>query len=775
MASASPKIVLSSKEACVSNNNSNNNNNNSSDERADKAEKKKAKKSISSDYEVKSEAEMEKDNHRSLLKKIGSTRPHDISKWSEEITPYLYSTVPHIEEDSPAVPSEHLAAATTTTTTPDTTTIDSQSDSNRSHNNGSSHSESDTTTHHDTPTSTNNNVNASINISDDNNSHTKKAGVSFSPASKSQTEPQTVAPTSVPHPHTLRNMEIRKRLGALKSFTEFIRPDEYKIATKQISAALSEYYRFLDILRNYHILNHTALAKILKKHDKTTGFSTLDICLDKLRSEPFMTQKDVLQQLIHDTEALYTEFFCKGNRRTAMQKLRLTDEDSITIGSTLRIGLLAGFCLPLYIIIFIIIITQSDNYPNWTSIWIMYRGLLLPIYMLWLLAADMWVFNRKKINYVFIFDFDSRDHLNFVQVFEIAAFLNAIWCVSVLCFLFENQINFIPGEFNPLALAVFIVLYLVNPFNVFHRSARYWVLRTFGRVCASPFTKVRFADFWFGDQLTSLVVAILDWEFLLCFYILGAHDFNVDTCTSVRYGIRPVLTILPAFFRLMQCLRRYYDSKAKFPHLVNAGKYFSTICVGSIASIDASIREQSGQLWNGFRITWIVVSVIAACYAYTWDVKMDWGLMERRYKFLRKEIVYPRIVYYFAIVLDLGLRFLWIITIAPQNFGIVLNSQIFTTCLAFVEVTRRCVWNLFRLENEHLNNCGQFRVVHDVPLPFNKNIASEDDDEDDIAMGHVSGTSHKTLPEPSKLLEPSTSAHLELGFPSAQPAHLKVQ
>ena len=28
----------------------------------------------------------------------------------------------------------------------------------------------------------------------------------------------------------------------------------------------------------------------------------------------------------------------------------------------------------------------------------------------------------------------------------------------------------------------------------------------------------------------------------------------------------------------------------------------------------------------------------------------------------------------------------------------------------------RFVWNFFRLENEHLNNCGQFRAVRDISV-----------------------------------------------------------
>lgn len=35
------------------------------------------------------------------------------------------------------------------------------------------------------------------------------------------------------------------------------------------------------------------------------------------------------------------------------------------------------------------------------------------------------------------------------------------------------------------------------------------------------------------------------------------------------------------------------------------------------------------------------------------------------------------------------------------------------------------MWNFFRLENEHLNNCGQFRAVRDISIaPINSNDQS---------------------------------------------------
>ena len=43
-------------------------------------------------------------------------------------------------------------------------------------------------------------------------------------------------------------------------------------------------------------------------------------------------------------------------------------------------------------------------------------------------------------------------------------------------------------------------------------------------------------------------------------------------------------------------------------------------------------------------------------------------------------------------------------------------KTIISTLFAILEVFRRFVWNFFRLENEHLNNCGKFRAVRDISV-----------------------------------------------------------
>jgi len=98
---------------------------------------------------------------------------------------------------------------------------------------------------------------------------------------------------------------------------------------------------------------------------------------------------------------------------------------------------------------------------------------------------------------------------------------------------------------------------------------------------------------------------------------------------------------------------------------------------------------------------------------------MDWGLFDKNAldnTFLREEMVYSSpSYYYFAILEDFFLRFAWVINLLLTEIGAV-PGDVMTSILSPLEVFRRFVWNFFRLENEHLNNCGKFRAVRDISV-----------------------------------------------------------
>ena len=38
---------------------------------------------------------------------------------------------------------------------------------------------------------------------------------------------------------------------------------------------------------------------------------------------------------------------------------------------------------------------------------------------------------------------------------------------------------------------------------------------------------------------------------------------------------------------------------------------------------------------------WILSAIVSTCYTFTWDIKMDWGLFQGKYK-LREELIYSK-------------------------------------------------------------------------------------------------------------------------------------
>ncbi|CAF1474415.1 unnamed protein product, partial [Rotaria sordida] len=100
---------------------------------------------------------------------------------------------------------------------------------------------------------------------------------------------------------------------------------------------------------------------------------------------------------------------------------------------------------------------------------------------------------------------------------------------------------------------------------------------------------------------------------------------------------------------------------------------------------------------------------------------MDWGLFHKntgKNKFLRDHLIYPsKKYYYYGMIQDVVLRYLWTINIFVQFHSASAEySDVIGFAFGLVELIRHFSWNFFRLDNEHLNNCGKFRAVRDISI-----------------------------------------------------------
>ncbi|XP_069698785.1 solute carrier family 53 member 1-like [Periplaneta americana] len=517
--------------------------------------------------------------------------------------------------------------------------------------------------------------------------------------------------------------EFRGKEGSLRHRPNILRKRDVPARKiQELKLAFSEFYLSLILLQNYQTLNFTGFRKILKKHDKLLS---VDIGArwrsENVETSHFNINKDI-DRLIRETETMVTQDLEGGDRQRAMKRLRVPPlGEQQSPWTTFKVGLFSGSFIVLLISVVLSGIFHRSR-TDWQIVFRLYRGPLLIVEFLFLMGINVYGWRSSGVNHVLIFELDPRNHLSEQHIMELAAIFGVVWALSVLSFLYSESLS-IPPYANPLALIIIMGLFILNPTRTFRHEARFWALKVLGRIVLAPFFYVNFADFWLADQLNSLVVVFVDFQYFICFYLTNESWMvgkDVNVCDDYTRIIRPVVGCLPAWWRFAQCLRRYRDTKEAFPHLVNAGKYATSFLVMLFSTLDMLYSgNYNAKSENPYFYLLVMSSILSSCYAYTWDIKMDWGLFDKRAgdnKYLREEVVYSSTCYYyFAIVEDLILRFGWALNLSLTTFAEV-QHDIMICVLSPLEVFRRFVWNFFRLENEHLNNCGKFRAVRDISV-----------------------------------------------------------
>jgi len=348
-----------------------------------------------------------------------------------------------------------------------------------------------------------------------------------------------------------------------------------------------------------------------------------------------------------------------------------------------------------------------------------YRVLFLFILGVWLFALNLHYFHvvRIDISPFLRYTLSSNEPPLHRSVYSLALFLTAIFVANLLLFyhLTVRDPELIPQyERVPLFLSLCIVLVFFWPAGR-HKRGRYRFLRTLRRTIIGGLDPdLRFADILLADALTSYAKVFGDGAIAVCMFLSGyssTHPIPDRTCNVV-----PFIMALPYLSRLRQCLIEYRRAGAKgLPaaernvHLYNALKYstaFPVIFFGWLARYPPEEFSRS----RGLQDAWYISVLVNSLYSFYWDVARDWdltifsrnpypepyGLRQNRH-FVLKEF------YYFAIVVDLLLRFTWSVKLSPHlDFIGDMEGGIFV--LEILEVFRRWVWVFFRVEKEFVAN-----------------------------------------------------------------------
>ncbi|KAJ9170105.1 hypothetical protein P3X46_018237, partial [Hevea brasiliensis] len=273
--------------------------------------------------------------------------------------------------------------------------------------------------------------------------------------------------------------------------------------------------------------------------------------------------------------------------------------------------------------------------------------------MVWLWGVNLWVFAQSSISYAKIFYLD-QNHLTHREIWKVLSYFA-------------------------------VVMVLIFPFDIFHLSSGYYLLRTLWRIV---FPLQVFSDLERSAcRMVHRQVATIAW-------------FEADSvCGSHSIAI-PLVLVSHYCFRLFQCLRQYKETMEKAA-LFNALKYSTAVPVIFLSALKYHVIPDK---WTNFyRPLWILSSVLNSLYSFYWDVTRDWdsSCFTRIFKFNKPSLWSYLLngrkwVYFWVIGSNLILRCTWtykLSALLPHNY-----LTVFT--ITALEMFRRFQWAFFRVENE---------------------------------------------------------------------------
>jgi len=253
----------------------------------------------------------------------------------------------------------------------------------------------------------------------------------------------------------------------------------------------------------------------------------------------------------------------------------------------------------------------------------------------------------------------------------------------------------------------------------------------------APFAPVTFWHVIVADYLTSLAKALGDTHITACvtiratwlenmnheeeFYDNHAYNSNHSVWWEQRRGpcaasfFNASALALPFWCRFFQCLAVYKQTRQP-KNLWNALKYataFPLIYTGHLEKQHPAT----------YKHIFILCAIIQSTATFTWDILMDWTLFKPRtggllcglfdFFTFRDSLLLPQQLHapfsFLLLIFDLALRFAWTLSVFA-DFSTRGSGMFF---FELIEIIRRTVWALFRIEWEYIHQgCDLVDSIH---------------------------------------------------------------
>lgn len=523
-----------------------------------------------------------------------------------------------------------------------------------------------------------------------------------------------------------------------------------------------------------YLLNNTKMCRDLlqEKFDQTHS---------NLLEDHKPTTKPIFSSKIHEAIKIlsyhYTTTLSLNKADSKKRKVFLKQSDSIMNNEfnefmvhkynlTLKELFLSGVQIGISLVIIIktlsygmsIKSTDSLQHKILLPVW---GGFYLIILMALLYQLDCYIWFHFKINYRFIMFGEIKplktnqlgvltNYYNDFSNTDISRNLLLISSILVICCLMSTGSLSLNGMLEPYcSIFVFGVLPLVilkpqwlytflkeetedeektkNSSN--NRHSTIWLFTPFIRLFGAFWYPIEFTDFFLGDILCSLSYSLTNLYLIYCYDYCATRD-DYSQCSSSKSHVMGIISAIPNWLRSLQCWRRFLDSGDWFPHIPNGFKYLLGVFF-QLSLMFYRLHPMNMNIKKVFIFIAIANSIITAL----WDIILDFSLLQSWDKNtfgLRKTLLLcksknwetnkykswkEKSFYYFAIVEDIVLRFSWVVYfIFPKEIQQNAMTSIF---IAFMEIFRRFIWIILRVENLQVTNVTLLNISIDhMKLPY---------------------------------------------------------
>lgn len=221
-----------------------------------------------------------------------------------------------------------------------------------------------------------------------------------------------------------------------------------------------------------------------------------------------------------------------------------------------------------------------------------------------------------------------------------------------------------------------------------------------------------FSVIWATEQLMSLAQVFFDLAYSICYYsVMFQTPASGDNyCFNLKI-IPEIVIIISYGIRFVQCIRVSIENGSfvgtrEMYRLIRASLYI-TLAGLSLGSAPGKYNI----LWF-----WGFLGVICTVYSFLVDIFLDWNQFDfDNSKRIRRETnIFSMFAINAMIVFNILARWSFLVTISPNIiFTYVVQPEVIITIACGIELGRRLVWNLLRVENEQIKNNYFFQIRTD--------------------------------------------------------------